>query len=146
MGSVFLAFHSKEIHAVLQISKVFNLLSLHLEIQELKKFRSQWICIVQICFYIHLLSIYFSPPVNLTSKKKGTSLLCWVSARCYWNFLRVSFLMTVSPLKRTVSFMAYQSKDFTALFWHIYLFKYHRTLEVCAPAAALQFKTEPLSS
>lgn len=36
MGSPFFAFHSKETHAVPQMSKVFNLLSLHVEIQELK--------------------------------------------------------------------------------------------------------------
>lgn len=36
MGSPFFAFHLKETHAVPQMSKVFNLLSLHVEIQELK--------------------------------------------------------------------------------------------------------------
>lgn len=36
MGIPFFAFHLKETHAVPQMSKVFNLLSLHVEIQELK--------------------------------------------------------------------------------------------------------------
>lgn len=37
----FFAFRLKETHAVPQMSKVFNLLPLHLEIQEIKNFRRQ---------------------------------------------------------------------------------------------------------